>query len=474
MENVEKVDNSGKDFHVAVIETASIDNAKGDFKCLAHKATLAITKLASICWKVGKMMIKTNKTKVLCFEQGFGEVVREENVQEYSLHNKDFKSKCENCQKCFPNNASLIRHKRHCQLPTLDGLWTINKIVDHCDTTTGSFYRVNWDISKCVDGTNDHDTWEPTHRIIQDSEQLPQCISDYCDSWGICDPPQRGGPDCDYHCLPKCSGGDFQCDYCPTWWKTATGCKIHEARCTLAPKQRGVASKSAEHLRNNICKLHLSNRSPVQCPNYGAPDVPMDDLEFVPRFNYLGNLTNYKMCSLTDIKHRLAIARSRFGSMMSMWKDKLLPIPLKLKIYRAYIGTSACHSHEAWRFDDQARRCVNGFNAKCLSTITGRTIVEEARSPTLDLVLIIRRARLAWLGHVLRMDKDRGLLRSLEAYIHNNNKASILLDAPKFKDFKHLVYLASNRTLWRKHLKCIKGQGCNLIPRRDIMNNHLT
>ena len=42
----------------------------------------------------------------------------------------------------------------------------------------------------------------------------------------------------------------------------------------------------------------------------------------------------------------------------------------------------------------------------------------------------------------MRMDKDRGLLRSLEAYIHNNNKASILLDAPKFKEFLPLGYCA--------------------------------
>ena len=149
-------------------------------------------------------------------------------------------------------------------------------------------------------------------------------------------------------------------------------------------------------------------------------------------------------------------------------------MPIKLKIYRSYIGTTATHSKEAWRFDQKARACVNGFNSKCLSTITGRTIVEEARAPTFDLVLTIRKARLAWLGHVLRMDEDRSTLRSLRAYIHNNKNASILLDAPQFIDFEHLVRLASNRTLWRKHLKCIQGLNCNLIPCRDIMNNHLT
>ena len=128
------------------------------------------------------------------------------------------------------------------------------------------------------------------------------------------------------------------------------------------------------------------------------------------------------------------------------------------------------HSFQAWKFDEKAQACVNGFNSKCLSSITSRSIVEEARNPTFDLVLYIRRARLAYLGHTLRLDNDRMQFTSLKAYIHNNNKASILLDAPKFKNFEHLVRLASNRTLWRKHIRCIQGRKCNLIPRRDMIN----
>ena len=165
----------------------------------------------------------------------------------------------------------------------------------------------------------------------------------------------------------------------------------------------------------------------------------------------LGNMTNGVICSLSDIKHRIAIARTRFGTMMSIWKDKLLPNPVKIKIYRSYVGKSATHSFQAWRFDEKARACVNGFNAHCLSIITGRTIIEEARTPSFDMVLDIRKARLAWLGHVLRMDKDRSLVKSLEAYLLNKHDASIVLDAPKFRKFNHLSQMANNKVLWRKH-----------------------
>ena len=74
--------------------------------------------------------------------------------------------------------------------------------------------------------------------------------------------------------------------------------KIHEARCDMAPKQRGLASKSAKSLKKDIRKFHLSKRSPVQCPDFGDAENRLEDLEFVPQFNYLGNMTNSVLCSL--------------------------------------------------------------------------------------------------------------------------------------------------------------------------------
>jgi len=120
----------------------------------------------------------------------------------------------------------------------------------------------------------------------------------------------------------------------------------------MIPKQRGLASKSAQQLKNSIRNLHLSKRHHVQCTDFGSKKNDLDDLEYVDNFIYLGNLTGSMPCSLKDIKHRLAIARSRFGGMMSIWKDKLLPLPLKIKIYRSYICTMVGHSQFHMRLGD--------------------------------------------------------------------------------------------------------------------------
>ncbi len=42
-----------------------------------------------------------------------------------------------------------------------------------------------------------------------------------------------------------------------------------------------------------------------------------------------------------------------------------------------------------------------------LSRTTGRGIVEEARTPSVSILLDMRDLGWSWLGHVLRMDNDR-------------------------------------------------------------------
>ncbi len=50
------------------------------------------------------------------------------------------------------------------------------------------------------------------------------------------------------------------------------------------------------------------------------------------------------------------------------------------------------------------RRNLNSTASKLLSRITGRTIADEARRPSVDVVMRARDQRWNWLGHILRME----------------------------------------------------------------------
>ncbi len=68
---------------------------------------------------------------------------------------------------------------------------------------------------------------------------------------------------------------------------------------------------------------------------------------------------------------------------------------------------------ESWKLTAQARRKLNGTMSKILSRITGRTIADEAREPTLDVVMPARDRRSNWLGHTLRLEEHRGNTTSI-------------------------------------------------------------
>ncbi len=53
------------------------------------------------------------------------------------------------------------------------------------------------------------------------------------------------------------------------------------------------------------------------------------------------------------------------------------------------------------------RRKLNSTASKMLSRTTGRTIADEARQPSVDVVMRARDQRWNWLGHILRMEVHR-------------------------------------------------------------------
>ncbi len=59
---------------------------------------------------------------------------------------------------------------------------------------------------------------------------------------------------------------------------------------------------------------------------------------------------------------------------------------------------------ESWKLTQAVRRKLNLNASKMLSRITGRTIADEARQLSVDVVMRARDQRWNWLGHILRME----------------------------------------------------------------------
>ena len=102
-----------------------------------------------------------------------------------------------------------------------------------------------------------------------------------------------------------------------------------------------------------------------------------------------------------NLDNRKAQACTRFYQLIDLWKDPNVNVSLKLNLYRSLVISKFTYGHEAWLLDAKTLQFVNGFNSKCLSLITGRSIRDEAVNPSFDLCRHLRALRLRLLGHIL-------------------------------------------------------------------------
>jgi len=118
-----------------------------------------------------------------------------------------------------------------------------------------------------------------------------------------------------------------------------------------------------------------------------------------------------------DVKYRMDIAQARFSSLHHIWKDHRLRRTMKFRLYKSSVCSTLTHACEAWDLTEDVRRLLNGFNSRCLHTITKRPHRATATNPEYNLVLAIRKRRLRYAGHILRMDPNRLVRRTLAAYV---------------------------------------------------------
>ena len=150
-----------------------------------------------------------------------------------------------------------------------------------------------------------------------------------------------------------------------------------------------------------------------------------------------------------DAKHRMNIAQARFGSLHHIWKDHRLRRSAKIRLYKSSVCSTLTHACEAWNITQDVRKMINGFNSRCLHVITGKPYRDTAVNPVFNLILAIRKCRLRFLCHILHLEPNRLIRRTLEAYINTCPTEGSLLEDCGPTLFRELALQADDRDAWR-------------------------
>ena len=97
------------------------------------------------------------------------------------------------------------------------------------------------------------------------------------------------------------------------------------------------------------------------------------------------------------IKHRCAIARGRFVEHRRALTSTKLPTSLRLRLYAVLVISTMVYGADAWLFTQKIRKSLNGVSSKMLSSVTRRSIHEEAWNPSFDAVGHVLKRRRAYL-----------------------------------------------------------------------------
>ena len=159
-----------------------------------------------------------------------------------------------------------------------------------------------------------------------------------------------------------------------------------------------------------------------------------------------------------DVRHRMAIAQTTFGSLSSIWTDHRFSCAFKLRTYELAVCSTLTHASEAWTLTEPVMRSVNGFNSRCLHVITGQDYRVTATAPEYDLLRAIRQRRLRYLGHILRMPESRVVRCALVAHTKGGAiypKDSLFMDCQAM-EMDQLVALAQRRGAWNALAKQLR------------------
>jgi hypothetical protein len=166
----------------------------------------------------------------------------------------------------------------------------------------------------------------------------------------------------------------------------------------------------------------------------------------------------------------------------SIFKNKNISLTLKVRTFQAYAASVFLYNSELWTLTRTLENKIDAFQRRQLRYALGifwpRVISNEQLYETTKVEpwsKVIRRRRINWLGHLLRLQPETPARKSLEEALRPTKlkkgrpsttwlqvikqdlaRANITLDYQKSgTNHRDSTEMASNRSGWREMMRCV-------------------
>ena len=183
----------------------------------------------------------------------------------------------------------------------------------------------------------------------------------------------------------------------------------------------------------------------------------------VRTFRYLGSLMDEDGRCDAEIRSRIGMGKANFGQMRRILTSMSLSIGIRLRILKCYIWSVMLYGCETWTVSKEMKKRLEAaemwFIRRMMRVpwVERRTNEEVLRRAgvTRELMTVVKRRQLGYLGHVLRgdgMERD-SLLGMIEGKRAPGRQRKKYMDGIKEllgrEKIEEVVELAGNREVWR-------------------------
>ena len=154
-----------------------------------------------------------------------------------------------------------------------------------------------------------------------------------------------------------------------------------------------------------------------------------DNIEVVDRFSYLGDVISTEGGAQEAVTSRIRSAWKKLKEVSNIIYGRSISLKVRGTLYKSYVRNTLTYSAECWALKMEDERRLKTTEMRMLRMICGKTLKDKMNNEKIRkmtgivrLKEFLREKRLRWLGHVERMDEERGPAKTLLLEVDGTKK----------------------------------------------------